>query len=173
MRGFRVGAALALASSAPLLQANVDRLDGFADRALAAHNRERASVGVPAVAWDEALAGEALARARQIARTGRFEHANERVSPISGRGENLWEGTTGRYALEEMISGWSEERADFVPGVFPNVSRSHDLGEVAHYTQMVWRGTTRIGCAVADDGRQEILVCRYVAPGNVMGERPI
>lgn len=173
MRGFRVGAALALTCCAPLMQANVDRLDRFAERVLAAHNRERAAVSVPALLWDRTLAAEALARARHIASTGRFEHANETGTPISGRGENLWEGTSGRYALEEMISDWSDERADFLSGVFPNVSRSHDLGEVAHYTQMIWRGSTRVGCAVADDGRHEILVCRYVAPGNVMGERPI
>ncbi len=167
------GVALTLVSLTPLIAGALSPRDSFDARMLAAHNRERAAVGVPALVWDAELAAEARASALRIARTGIFDHGDEPMSRLSGRGENLWEGTSGRYALEEMTGYWAAEKQDFRPGVFPRISRSGDLGAVGHYTQMVWRGTTRVGCALADDGRDEILVCRYAAPGNVMGERPI
>jgi len=41
---------------------------------------------------------------------------------------------------------------------------------VGHYTQMIWRNTTEVGCAVAERDDRQILVCRYSPPGNVRGE---
>jgi hypothetical protein len=37
---------------------------------------------------------------------------------------------------------------------------------------MVWPTTTRIGCAVASNGRFDYLVCRYSPAGNIDG-RPV
>jgi hypothetical protein len=37
---------------------------------------------------------------------------------------------------------------------------------------MVWPTTTRIGCAIASNARNDFLVCRYSPTGNVMG-RPV
>jgi hypothetical protein len=161
---------MALAGVMPVLSGNLDHQSNVAARLLAAHNRERAAVGAPELAWDDALAVEARAAAQRIARTGSFDHGGPR---LSGRGENLWEGTRGAYAPEEMTGLWAAEKADFQHGVFPQVSRSRNLAAVGHYTQMIWRGTKRVGCALADDGRDDILVCRYAAPGNITGERPI
>lgn len=88
-------------------------------------------------------------------------------------GENLWAGTRGTYSPEEMVGLWIAEKADFTPGMFPNVSKSRDFTAVGHYTQVIWRATERVGCAIADNGREEFLVCRYARPGNVVGERAI
>ena len=44
--------------------------------------------------------------------------------------------------------------------------------DVGHYTQLMWRATGRVGCAVADGRAYEVLVCRYREAGNVEGERP-
>jgi hypothetical protein len=45
------------------------------------------------------------------------------------------------------------------------------IEKLRHYTQMVWRNTTQVGCAGVDgrDGKYR-LVCRYSPPGNVMGQ---
>jgi len=35
---------------------------------------------------------------------------------------------------------------------------------------MVWRKTTEVGGAIATGGGNDVLVCRYSPPGNVIGE---
>ena len=81
-------------------------------------------------------------------------------------------GTRGAFSFEAMVGGWSSERKDFVPGVFPAVSRAGSWEKVGHYTQMVWPTTTRVGCAIASNATSDYLVCRYSPAGNVIG-RPL
>jgi cysteine-rich secretory family protein len=137
-------------------------------RLLALHNRERAAVGAPALAWDAALAAAAAAYGPELARRGRLAHSPPETRV--GQGENLWMGTRGAYSLEEMVGSWAEERRLLRPGNFPDVSTSGHWQDVAHYTQMIWRSTTRLGCALHRAPRADILVCRYGPPGNVVGQ---
>jgi len=43
-----------------------------------------------------------------------------------------------------------------------------------HYTQVVWRSTTTVGCAMAvcKDSQEQIWVCQYQKPGNWVGQKP-
>jgi pathogenesis-related protein 1 len=41
-----------------------------------------------------------------------------------------------------------------------------------HYTQIVWRNTKAVGCAVGGKGAREVWVCDYDPPGNYVGQRP-
>jgi hypothetical protein len=41
-----------------------------------------------------------------------------------------------------------------------------------HYTQIVWRNTKSVGCAVARGKGVEVWVCNYDPPGNYAGQRP-
>jgi hypothetical protein len=34
---------------------------------------------------------------------------------------------------------------------------------------MIWRGSTRVGCALRSSRNNDYLVCRYSPAGNVMG----
>ena len=142
----------------------------FPARVLAAHNAARAQAGVSPLAWDNALGDAAAAYAVQLALTNSFQHSDRRARP--GTGENLWMGTHGAFSYDAMVGRWASERQDFVPGVFPAVSRSGNWERVGHYTQMVWPTTTRVGCAVASNARNDFLVCRYSPAGNVDG-RPV
>lgn len=142
----------------------------FPARILAAHNIARAQAGVAPLAWDPALVQQAAAYARQLAVTNTFQHSNRRARP--GVGENLWMGTRGAFSYEAMIGGWTAERRDFRPGLFPAVSRSGNWHNVGHYTQMVWPTTTRVGCAVASNAGADFLVCHYSPAGNIDG-RPV
>lgn len=151
----------------PALGAAAQDSGQFPARILAAQNAARAQAGVAPLAWDPALGQAAAAYAAQLALTNSFQHSDRHARP--GIGENLWMGTRGYYSYEAMIAGWAGERRDFVPGVFPAVSRSGNWENVGHYTQMVWPTTTRVGCALASNARSDFLVCRYAPAGNIDG----
>lgn len=138
-------------------------------RLLAIHNRERTAAGVPLLQWDPALAAAAAVYARELAALGRLEHSPRQTRP--GQGENLWMGTHNAYTLKAMANAWAGEKRIFRAGTFPDVSRSGNWSDVAHYTQMIWRGTTRVGCAIGQGRAWDVLVCRYAPAGNVMGQR--
>lgn len=138
------------------------------DAMLAAHDAARTAVGVPPLRWDARLAADAQLYAAAMARTGRFEHAHQPQGP-GRQGENLWTGTRGAYRYAEMVAAWADERRDFINRPTPGFSRTGRWQDVAHYTQMIWRDTTTVGCAVAAEVRDEYLVCRYSPAGNVMG----
>ena len=139
----------------------------MAARLLAIHNAERARVNAPPLQWDARLASSAAAYGPVLARIGRLEHSPRASRP--GQRENLWMGPRGLYSPEQMVGGWLAERAMFRPGVFPYVSRTGNWSDVAHYTQIIWKGTTRVGCAIQPAGRMDFLICRYSPPGNVAG----
>lgn len=160
-----------VALSTPLMIGGVDRTSNAEQRLLAAHNRERAAVGVPQLHWDPKLAIDAAAWARELARSGKFEHSPADPTDPNVQGENLWAGTPGAWAPEEMVGYWVAEKRDYRPGVFPAVSRSGDLEKVGHYTQLIWRNTRAVGCALDRSRREDVLVCRYSEGGNVLGER--
>ncbi len=140
----------------------------FAKRILTAHNSERATLGIPPLAWSDALAADAAPWAAHLAQTGTFQH-----SPDDARlneGENLWEGTAGGYSPEQMVGMWAAEKRFYRHGVFK--SGTSDGQAVGHYTQMIWKTTTQVGCALASGGGNDVLVCRYAPPGNFIGETP-
>ena len=137
---------------------------------LSVHNRARVAYGVRPLVYDNRLAADAMVYAQTLARTGRFAH-DPQIGRRTRQGENLWMGTRGAYRYERMIQLMVDERADFVPGIFPNVSRTGRWWEVGHYTQIIWPTTTRVGCAVTANRTDDYLVCRYLPGGNVVGTR--
>jgi hypothetical protein len=139
----------------------------FPARVLAVHQAERARVSAPMLVWDDNLGNGAAIYAAQMAITNRFEHSQPKLRP--GVGENLWMGTRGSFTPEQMVRAWASEQRKFVPGIFPNVARTGRWSDVGHYTQMIWPTTTRLGCALASNGRTDYLVCRYSSPGNIRG----
>ena len=130
---------------------------------LAAHNRYRASLAVPPLRWSAPLAEAAQRWAAHLATIGRMEH--------SGPGENLAMGTAGAYTPAQLVELWGNERSRFTNGTFPAVSTTGNWVDVGHYSQIIWRGTTMVGCSIARGRGQDFLVCSYSPPGNVMGER--
>ncbi|MEA3041925.1 MAG: hypothetical protein QOC65_1414 [Sphingomonadales bacterium] len=143
-------------------------LANLAGRIVALHNRERAAVGAPPLVWDAGLASAAASYGPALAARGRLGHSPAESRP--GQGENLWMGTAGAFSIEEMVGSWAAEKSVFVPGRVPNVSRSGHFGDVGHYTQMIWRATMRVGCAVHRGRANDFLICRYAPAGNVVGE---
>jgi len=67
------------------------------------------------------------------------------------------------------VGAWASEGQLFRSGRFPQVSRNGDWEQVGHYTQMIWPGSLRVGCALRSSARDDYFVCRYSPAGNVMG----
>lgn len=160
-----------IAAIAPALIGAQDMRANMEERLLASHNRERAALGLAPLEWNAELAHGAKGWADYLARTGRFEHAPV-VAGAPKVGENIWGGTVGAYNPEAMVGLWVSEKRNFVPGVFPANSATGNVADVSHYTQVVWRETGAVGCAVSEGQVEEILVCRYSSHGNVRGRKP-
>lgn len=136
-------------------------------RIVAAHNQLRAGAGVQPIIWDQALAAAAGSYAARLAATGRWGHSPQAARP--GQGENLWMGTRGAFGIDQMIGSWASEGREFRPGRFPSVSRTGRWEDVGHFTQMIWAGSTRVGCAMRSSLNFDYLVCRYSPAGNILG----
>ncbi|MBB5374112.1 CAP family protein [Acidocella aromatica] len=130
---------------------------------LAAHNAYRADVGLPPLRWSNRLAANAQQWADHLAKIGRLEH--------SGSGQNLAMAAAGTQSLTQLVDLWGGEQANFTNGNFPDISTTGNWMDVGHYSQMVWRATTEVGCGFAENYGRDVLVCDYDPPGNVMGER--
>ncbi|MFZ5696195.1 MAG: CAP domain-containing protein [Pseudomonadota bacterium] len=138
-----------------------------------AHNGERALVGVPPLEWDEALAVDAARYAADMAQSGAFRHS-PRGSRAIPSGENLWMGPRRLYGYGVMVGAFLDEKKLFrTEGKLPDLSTSGRWQDVGHYTQMIWRGTRKVGCALGEGANYEYLVCRYFPAGNAFGKGPL
>ena len=155
---------------APLLLGAQGTASNFDMRILASHNRERDALGLAPLHWNNALAKSAQNWSDYLARTGRFEH--EPRNAAEPQGENIWIGTPDAFPAEAMVDNWLSEKRHFKQGRFPSVSKTGAVRDVGHYTQIIWRKSSSIGCALSRGAGEDILVCRYSSPGNMMGERP-
>ncbi|MDJ1181881.1 CAP family protein [Roseofilum casamattae] len=133
-----------------------------------AHNQWRQQVGSPPLVWSNELAQVAQDWANQLVKKGRMEHR-----PNSQYGENIYWGRGRRASAKDVVDAWGSEVKDFRNGVFPDVSRTGNWADVGHYTQVVWKDTTEVGCGMARaNDNAEYWVCNYNPPGNFQGRRP-
>lgn len=140
------------------------------DDILAAHNRYRADLNIPPLEWSDQLASHAQGWAQHLARRGGRSLVHSSNSSRPGEGENLWMGTSGYYSYTQMVDSWGSEKRYFKGGTFPHVSTTGNWANVGHYTQIIWKNTQKVGCALATAGGYDILVCRYSPPGNYIGQ---
>ena len=133
---------------------------------LAVHNRHRAERGAPVLRWSASIAGSAQSWANRLASRDRLEHSRD------GLGENLWVGTAGAFTQADMVESWGSEVAYFINGrTFPDTCKG-GWSRCAHYTQIIWRRTTQVGCGLTRRSGKDYFVCQYDPPGNVRGQDP-
>jgi uncharacterized protein YkwD len=135
---------------------------GLPAEIVAAHNAFREQAGVPSLAWSEKLALDAQDWADGLLDSGQFAHR-----PENPHGENLYEIVGGAATPRHVVERWAAEEKNF-----DYQANQCLLGMCGHYTQIVWRDTRRVGCAVARGGSREVWVCEYDPPGNYIGQRP-
>lgn len=143
---------------------------------VALHNHYRAEVGVPPVRWSNVVERSSKEWAIHLAQTEglRMVHANFRNpygENLSG-GPGIWRTDKDAYtALEWAVISFGNEKEHYKGAP---ISAGSSFYRYGHYTQMVWRTTTEIGCAVAKrkDIPGYIAVCRYNPTGNIIGRKP-
>lgn len=131
------------------------------------HNQLRANVGSPPLRWNPDLAAGAEAYGPSLSQGGTLQHASR-----EGRRtirENLSQSPRGSLSPLGMVQRWGNERRNFRPGKFPDVTIDGNINSVLHYSQMIWPTTTDVGCAHHADARFDWLICRYSPPGNKDG----
>ncbi|WNG40952.1 serine protease [Archangium violaceum] len=149
----------------------------LATEIVAAHNQARAKVkptpkqALPPLTWSADAAKVAQAYAAQC----KFEHNKNRGK----YGENLAAAAPpGSKTNAEMVQDWVSEGADY-----SYATNKCAPGKVCgHYTQVVWRNTTQVGCATvtctknspfgAQFPKWQLWVCNYAPPGNYVGQKP-
>ncbi|GKT80408.1 SCP-like extracellular protein [Colletotrichum tofieldiae] len=132
-------------------------------RALDLHNKYRADVGNAALTWDNDLAKSAQVWADHLTTVGGLEHDKN----PGGQGENLAlqsGGTSTFYA--NAVQLWLDEKS-----LYDNqpirADGSPNYLNYGHYTQAIWKSTTKVGLALATDAKgTTYVVARYLPPGN-------
>ena len=110
---------------------------------------------MPPLKWSTALANDARTWAKACTidpKTGKFLHSS------GPEGENLAWGParTGKSAVDD----WYSEKVHY------DFTKPGFQGAAAHFTQVVWKTSTHLGCVVAPCKGQDFWVCRYSPPGN-------
>ncbi len=139
-----------------------------------AHNQVRNMVDtaqpLPFLTWSNELAATAAAWAAQCIDTdqpiGLIDHNPGRSDGHPYYvGENIF-GSGGGASGDEAVQLWASERANY------NYATNSCNGICGHYTQLVWRTTLEVGCALhVCPGLQfgTSIVCDYGPGGNSGG----
>jgi len=115
---------------------------------LMTHNQLRQLHGAPKLQWDAELAGYAAKHAARC----QFKHSDYPY------GENL---AIGYPSASEAIKAWYGENKNYS---YQHPGFSHNTG---HFTQLIWKSTTKVGCAIAACDGRNLLVCEYSPMGNI------
>ncbi|DBA03846.1 TPA: hypothetical protein N0F65_005736, partial [Lagenidium giganteum] len=126
---------------------------------LAEHNRVRADVGVPPLEWDDALAAKGEKWAQHMEDQDFFDHHTPGQN--DKQLNNLYSGTDCLAAVKDFESEKSKVPSD-------RVVTGKNYVQGGHYTMMVWKTTTKVGCGA---GKNKNLACYYDPPGNMIGEK--
>ena len=165
----------------------------------AAHNAVRAMVStqtpLPPLVWSQTLADYAQQWATQLATTmcAQPQHRSGSELQAKNYGENLatfeGRGTAGAVSTaQKAVDAWAGEVACWtygsISGGGPSGTEKCDMAcymqmnsdGCGHYTQIVWRKSTQLGCGVATcmNGQysEDIWICNYAPAGNIIGQAP-
>ncbi|KAF4448767.1 hypothetical protein F53441_7874 [Fusarium austroafricanum] len=138
--------------------------------ALRLHNAARKKVKVSALTWDSKLESSALSWAKKMAKNGKLSHSGGKDRP--NQGENLayaWASNGFKNPITAGTKGWLNEKKYYHGETIPK----GNFSDYGHYTQCVWKSSTKIGIATAKDSKGAwYTVARYSGPGNVVGQKP-
>ncbi|KAL6937954.1 hypothetical protein ACO0RG_004480 [Hanseniaspora osmophila] len=134
--------------------------DDFSSQVLAQHNQKRSlHKSTSDLSWSSDLASTAQSYADSYDCSGTLVHSHGDYGQNLALGYSLYDGTTA-------VDGWYDEISQYD---FSNPGFSSSTG---HFTQVVWKGTTQVGCGYKNCNNEwgTYLVCNYQSAGNVLGQ---
>lgn len=126
----------------------------FAKSILDAHNKKRALHSASDLSWDTTCYKYAQNYAEKYTCGSSLVHSG---GPY---GENLAEGYSDGVAA---FNAWYSEGNNY------DYSTANVFD---HFTQIIWKSTTKLGCAYKDCGSGWYVICSYDPAGNVVGYGP-
>lgn len=133
----------------------------FKDTILSITNTYRRQHNATSLRWNETL----VETSQEWSDKCEFKHSG---GPY---GENL---SSGYSNVTESVIAWGSERKDY------NFRTAEFSTKTGHFTQLVWKATTTVGCARTQcNGNQSggkgnapgwYVVCQYYPGGNVIGQ---
>lgn len=140
-------------------------LSSFEQTILDIHNQDRAKHSASPLSWSPTLASAAASWAKGCA----FKH-----TPNNPYGQNIAAGTSSTFGATDSANMWYDEisKYNFASGIYSAAT--------GHFTQMVWKGSKQLGCAIQECTASQLglgsgssakyVVCNYDPPGNYIGE---
>jgi len=129
---------------------------------LDAHNKYRIELNLPLLVWSNELSISARKWANELKNKDcLMKHSSRDFR--GGAGENIaW--NSGFYETPEgVVDRWASEKEFFNYNTRKCDSTWNKCG---HYTQVIWRNTQKVGCAMVQCGDEQIWVCQYWPAGN-------
>lgn len=148
---------------------------------LDAHNRVRTKHALQPLKWSKKLATYSQQWADHLGTSQSCKMYHRSGSPPFG--ENLYISSAviwtqdnkevsrerNRVTIRDVVKVWTDEERWYN---YKN-NNCQPGQQCGHYTQIVWRETTEVGCAVKFCGDlSQNWVCSYNPPGNYEGKRP-
>lgn len=148
---------------------------GYNDIVVVHHNVHRANHSAPDVQWDAALA----ATAQKIAAGCVYAHDTEMDG--GGYGQNIAAGVEANNVSAVITDLFYNGEVGYYDGMYGMANPDMTNFELwGHFSQIVWKGTNKVGCAtqhcpnglgnVGSTVSPYFTVCNYGPPGNYGGE---
>ncbi|MEE9310537.1 MAG: CAP domain-containing protein [Cocleimonas sp.] len=133
-------------------------------QSLKAHNIVRARDKQRPLQWSADLENISQQWANQLASSCKMYHHKGDI-PF---GENLFI-SSAPTTINHAVTAWANEK-----NFYNHPQNKCQPGkQCGHYTQIVWKGTTDVGCAMKScSNGSQIYVCSYFPGGNIVGARP-
>lgn len=155
---------------------------------LVGHNVVRERVGLPGMQSDDDLKSMAVHRLQELVSGGCYiQHSDTSyrwgAAGFQYVGENVYKVINMVPTGVDLADAWYAEIYDYTYGIVGEpcvrdkcAHRSSPPCAIGHFTQMMWKASTHLGCAKAEcpneAKRTSIGVCYYGEGGNIVGRIP-
>eukprot|EP00756_Hemistasia_phaeocysticola_P031504 Hpha_TRINITY_DN16356_c1_g2::TRINITY_DN16356_c1_g2_i1::g.58651::m.58651 len=148
---------------------------------VAQHNFVRAYHGACPLQWSDAIAQNVVDTAMAVWMQCQLDHTTNPAANKPGGfdsiGENIAMAESSYYAnnfptdLKTMAWYYEELNWDYAT----SAKKTGASGATGHFTQVVWKATTHVGCQMYQcasqlGGKKVLLVCQYGPAGNYQGQ---